>query len=505
VFIRQRIHNYFFGKALDKVAPGGLVAFITSQGTLDSRDNTKVREYLGSRADFLGAIRLPNTAFLANANTQVTTDIIFLRKRHAGAEVQHVAPWFETRSVQLPNNDDVMIEQFVNEYMLDHKEMALGEHTSKGKLRKGDSYTLMPTGDLATQLDEAIARLPQDAINLDPPAKGLDAFTSTQPPLGTRAFEFLIHEGKLAQVSADGVVTVVEDMSQADEARIRSMLPLRVALRDVYDLMADPEATEAQITEAQAELRKAYDKFVKKHGFISLEPNWDAFREDPDLALMLSLENYDEERDKVQEADIFTKRTLPAERRARTADTPGQALTISLGELGRIDLPRIGELLNKGPESAADALAAEGLIIDTPSGWELPALYLSGNVRVKLVEAEAAAALDRLARRRAPKASRRPASASDRCADGRVVGARRDDAGIHRATRGRVTGRPQVEADLQHHRSKVAHRGPPGTPSAHVRDAGRRFEDDATGSAQRQAADDQVHRQGPAEAHVCEP
>lgn len=392
-FVKQRIHNYFFAKALDKVAPGGLIAFVTSHGTMDARDDTgqRVREYLASRADFLGGIRLPFTAFKATAGTEVVTDILFLRKRHAGAQAEHAGPWAAIRPVTLANKEGAGVEQHVNEYFLAHPEMVLGTHTSTGKMRRADTYNVEPTGDLAAQLADTVRRLPANAIDLTPPAATLAAFTHAQAPAGTRPFEFLIHDDRLAQV-IDGRATPL-DLSKADDARIRALLPIRTALLTVYDRMAE-DASDAKVTAAQKALTQAYDRFVKKHGPISKAENWDAFREDPDLPLLLSLEEYDEERETATKTAIFTTRTTRAARRATTASSPQAALLIALGETARIDLARVGELLGQGPEQAAATLQADGLIIDTPSGWQLPVVYLSGNVRVKLAEASAAAALD---------------------------------------------------------------------------------------------------------------
>jgi N12 class adenine-specific DNA methylase/2'-5' RNA ligase len=403
-FVLNRIHNYFPAKALDKVAPGGLVAFVTTQGSLDSRDNEKVRTYLASRADFLGAIRLPFAAFKANAGTEVVTDIIFLRKRKDGEAPNHAGPWIKSQKAAFPNKEGVLVDQWVNEYILAHPEFVLGTHTSTGKQRADDQYNVVPPGTTdaerlahwkahgAEQLAAAILRLPAHVIDTTPPKKDLQAFTGQLPPEGSRPFEFVLHEGRIGQVTVNGLVEPVQ-LSGADETRIRGLLPIRTALRDVYNLMA-ADASDAELTRAQERLTKAYDTFVKKHGAITLEGNWAAFREDPDLPLLLSLEDYDEERKTVTKSAVFRTRTKRAERRATKANSPQQALTIALSETGQIDLPRVGELLGRSEADATDALIDAHLIVDTPSGWQLPALYLSGNVRVKLAEAQAAAALD---------------------------------------------------------------------------------------------------------------
>lgn len=391
-FLKARIHNYFFAKALDYVAPGGLVAFVTTHGTLDASDSKRVREYLGARADFLGAIRLPFTAFKANAGTEVITDIIFLRKRHKDEEPHHAGPWFETTQIALPNKHGVMVDQYVNEYIQAHPEMVLGTHASTGKQRAEDQYNVEPSGNLAEQLAQAIQHLPKGIIDLSPPDESLKAFEQTQPPLGSRPFEYLIHEGRLAQI-VDGKITPVTLLKASDVARIKGLLPVRAAVRKVYDLMAE-DADDAAIKAAQQDLNRAYDAFVKAHGFISSEANWKAFHEDPDLPLVLSLEDYDDELEKATKTAVFTTRTMKAERRARKAESPAQALQLTLGELGRVDVARLGELLDLTPEEAAETLQAAGLILDTPSGWDIPGRYLSGNVRVKLREAEAAAKLD---------------------------------------------------------------------------------------------------------------
>ena len=394
--VRRRIHNYFPAKALDKMAPGGLLAFITSHGSLDAIDDIgqKSREYLAGRADLIAAIRLPWTAFKGNAGTEVVTDIIFLRKRAEGEAPNHAAPWMQSAPMKgLKNKKGETFTHHVNEYFVAHPEMVLGTHTATGKMREPNQYNVEPTGDLAAQLQEAIARLPKNAINLKPKGQTLQAFKEALPAAGTRPFEFVLHEDRIGQV-IDGKVTPV-DLSDADEARIRAILPIRAAIRAVYDLLADPGSSDALVSAAQAKLEKLYDAFVDKFGLISEDKNWKAFREDPDFPLLVSLEeDYDAERGTVKKAAIFTTKTRLAEQAARSADTPAAALQLMLGELGRIDLERAGELLGVSADEAATQLAAEGLILDTPGGWELPAKYLSGNVRVKLAEAEAAAKLD---------------------------------------------------------------------------------------------------------------
>lgn len=402
-FVPRRIHNYFFGKALTKVAPGGLVAFITSHGTLDAGDETgqRVREYLASQADFLGAIRLPFTAFKGNAGTEVVTDLIFLRKRFQNEKPAHVAPWLESKKIDLPAKNGDNIAQRSNEYMLDHPEMVLGTPTSTGKMRGqaehhtagGQHYNVEPNKDVPfeQQLAEAIKRLPMNAINTKPPAESLEAFEAAQAPVGSRPFEYVVVDGTLAQ-NIDGRAVPV-DVTKTDEARIRGMLPIREAIRKLYDLMAE-DADDDVIRAAQKELNQVYDKFVKRHGPISSPENWEAMYEDPDIPILLSLEDYDEEKGTAAKTAVFSQRTKRAERKARTASTPESALTITLGEVGKIMLDRIGELLGKGPDEAAGLLQDAGLIIDTPSGWQLPTTYLSGNVRVKLAEATAAAQLD---------------------------------------------------------------------------------------------------------------
>lgn len=400
-FLRQRIHNYFFGKALERIAPGGLIAFVTTEGTLNSRGNQNVRQYLAGQADFLGAIRLPYVAFKANAGTEVVADIIFLRKRMPGAEPAHVAPWVDTMSTMLPNKEGQQVEQFINEYFIDHPEMVLGTHTSTGKQHAKDRYNVVPPGETAgaqmahwnangeRQLADAIARLPQGVIDLSP--QSLDSFQQTQAPIGSRPFEFVVKDGLLKQV-IDGKLHPVIG-TKADIDRIKGLLPVREAVRNVYDRMAEG-ASDEELQAAQKTLNETYDAFVKKHGFISSEENWRPFREDPDLPLLLSLEDYDSERETAAKTAVFSVRHIEAERRERKADSPSQALHITLGERGYVDLARVAELLSTTEELSAAKLAEEGLIIDTPAGWQLATVYLSGNIPVKLDEAKAASALD---------------------------------------------------------------------------------------------------------------
>ena len=300
-----------------------------------------------------------------------------------------------------------MFPQTINEYMVAHPEMVLGTHTSTGTMRAANQYNVEPSGDLETQLAAAIMQLPENVIDITPPEESLEAFRNEQPPLGTRPYEDPIHEGRLAQV-VDGKITPVTLASKADVARVKDLLPIREAIRELYDLMAQegpdegaprlsqrqPMSHEDKIIAAREHLNKVYDAFVKKHGYISAPDNWRAFREDPDMPLLLSLEDYDDETEKAAKTAVFTQRTMRAERAARRANSPEHALQLTLGERGRIDIPRIAELLGLTPDEATIRLQDEGLILDTPGGWDIPGRYLAGNVRVRYREAQAAAELD---------------------------------------------------------------------------------------------------------------
>jgi N12 class adenine-specific DNA methylase len=382
--LTRAIHDYFFAKSLDKLRPGGVMALITSRYTMDKQDDT-VRSYLADHADLVGAIRLPNTAFKGNAGTEVTTDILFLRKRAPGAE-QSGHAWRKLKTI---DTEDGPIE--VNEYFARHPEMMLGKMKLDGTMYRGAEPTL--EGDLTSELlNRAVGCLPEGAFV--PKDKG------RAPPKQT-----IVEADDLGGVK-DGAFTERDrqifirsghtlepaNVSAAASDRIRGLMSVRDAVRYVFKTQLD-DAPEHDIVEARRLLNRMYDAFVRRNGPISSRENIRAFAGDPDQPLLLSLETYDPEAKRASKTAIFERRTLEKYKPASHVDTGAEALAISLNETGHIDWPRMTSLTGRTEKQLQREL--HDLIYRNPEGgWETADAYLSGNVRTKLKAAESAAALD---------------------------------------------------------------------------------------------------------------
>jgi N12 class adenine-specific DNA methylase len=381
--LTRAIHDYFFAKSLEKVRPGGVMALITSRYTMDKQDAT-VRRYLAERADLLGAIRLPNTAFKGNAGTEVTTDILFLRKRRPGEQPSGVA-WTALQTIDSP---DGPIE--VNEYYARHPQMMLGQMKLEGTMYRGAEPTL--AGTLTPEmLAHAVRTLPAGAYipkdeGRGPPPKVLDAEAFT----GIKDGAYGENDGTI--VIRDGNRFEPTGLTGTAAARVRGMMVVRDAVRLVFRTQLE-DAPEDTIVEARRMLNRIYDSFVFRHGPLSSRENLRAFAGDPDQPLLLSLENYDAERKRATKTAIFERRTLQKYTPASHVDTAAEALAISLNETGGIDWKRMESLTGRNPRQMQFEL--EGMVYRNPEGdWETADRYLSGNVRAKLKTAEAAAALD---------------------------------------------------------------------------------------------------------------
>jgi N12 class adenine-specific DNA methylase len=383
------IHDYFFAKSLDKLRPGGVMALITSRYTMDKQDD-KVRAYLADKAELLGAIRLPNTAFKENAGTEVTTDIIFLRKRAPGEKASGHS-WTKLQAI---DTADGAIE--VNEYFARHPSMMLGRMKLEGTMYRGAEPTL--EGALTPEiLRQAIEFLPEGAFiprdkGRPPPLAIADAATFS----GVKDGAFAERGGQLFIRS--GASFEPANISEAVAGRVRGMMLVRDAVRKVFSTQLD-DAPEEQITQARYFLNRAYDAFVRKHGPLSSRENLRAFAGDPDQPLLLSLEIYDAETKKALKAAIFERRTLERPRPAEHVETGAEALAIALNEYGKIHWPRMTQLTGRAEKQLQRELA--DLIYRNPNGgqWETADAYLSGNVREKLKEAETAARIDPSCRR----------------------------------------------------------------------------------------------------------
>ena len=382
------IHDYFFAAALEKVRPGGLILFITSKGTLDKLDGA-LREYVFHQADLLGAIRLPNDAFKKNANTEVTTDLVILRKRLPG-ELPNGPAWKHT--AEITNSLDETI--IVNEYFATHPEMMMGEMRLEGRMYgRGEPTLVGNCRPLPERLAEAIALLPRAVYH--PQRTAVRRPTTEQlfpAPEHVKPNAYALVNEQVAIRDGDHL-QILEGLPVQRLARIRGMIRVRDAVRRC--LCAQITATdESDVETARQQLNQAYDRFVAKHGPISERANTSAFRGDPDLPLLLSLEHYDEEKRRATKAAIFRERTVQARRAIPEIKNAQDALLVTLGERGTVDLDYLGDLLHQRP---AEFLAnLKGAIFLNPQShrWETEDEYLSGNVRAKLTAAEAAALAD---------------------------------------------------------------------------------------------------------------
>ncbi len=381
--LTRAIHDYFFAKSLEKVRPGGVMALITSRYTMDKQDET-VRRYLAEHADLLGAIRLPNTAFKGNAGTEVTTDILFLRKRAPGQAPAGEA-WQKLEAIDSP---DGPIE--VNEYFARHPEMMLGQMRLEGTMYRGAEPTL--AGQLTPELlAQAVNTLPKGAYvpkdeGRGPPPKVLDADSFT----GIKDGAYAEREGAI--VIRNGSRFEPTGLTGPAAARIKWMLAVRDAVRLVFKTQLEDEPEE-RIVEARRLLNSTYNSFVARYGPLSTRENIRAFAGDPDQPLLLSLENYDAETKRAAKTAIFDRRTLERYRPKDHVDTAAEALAISLNETGAINWKRMTALTGRSPKQLQGELDA--LVYRNPEGeWETADRYLSGNVRVKLATAEAAAGID---------------------------------------------------------------------------------------------------------------
>ncbi len=384
------IHDYFFGKTLDKVRPGGIVAFITSKGTLD-KPNSAVREYLAERADLLGAVRLPNNAFLRNAGTEVTSDILFLQKRENPPE--HLPDWVEVSQT----GDKIPI----NKYFLRHPEMVLGTMVwESGPYGQETACKPLPDTDLKEQLAQAITHLeaPDHSLLM----REIEA--SGQPetpesPTEARNFSYTQVEGRL-YYKEDGSLLPVT-VPAATEERIRGMIVLRDITRNLIEAQLN-SGLEEEIKNLQQKLNTAYDQFTGKYGLLNSTGNKRAFEQDSSYCLLCSLEVLDEDRKLERKADMFSRRTINQAKRIDHVDTPTEALAVSIGERAGVDLPFMAGLLDRPGEEEGIAGELSGVIFKNPekschdplSGWETADEYLSGNVRKKLAAARAAAEHD---------------------------------------------------------------------------------------------------------------
>ena len=379
--LTRAIHDYFFAKTLDKVRTGGVMALITSRYTMDKQDST-IRKYLSERANLLGAIRLPNTAFKANAGTEVTTDIIFLQKRTPGT-LATGEPWIKLE----PHGSAEDGQFFINEYFTRHPEMMLGKMELVGSMYRADEPTL--AGELSPQiLARAVETLPTGIMA---PKGRPAAIPAPADVSGVKEGAYALRDGKIVKRTGAGFDDCSLSASMAP--RVRGMIAVRDAVRLVFTTQLE-NASEEMIVEARKTLNWVYDSFVQRNGALSSRENLRAYAGDPDQPLLLSLENFDPETKKATKTAVFERRTLERYKPVESVETGAEALTVSLNETGGIDWPRMEQLTGRTTRQLQRELGS--LVYRNPEGgtWETADRYLSGDVRAKLRAAENTAELD---------------------------------------------------------------------------------------------------------------
>ena len=384
------IHNYFFAKALDQVRPGGVVAFVTSRYTMDAK-SPEVRKYLAQRADLLGAIRLPNNAFRANAGTDVVSDIIFLQKRDRPIDI-------EPEWVHLGQNEDGFA---INSYFVDHPEMILGRQTSESTQYGRQDFTVEPIEglQLSDQLHDAVKYIRGTYQEAELPDLGDGEAIDTSLPAdpNVKNYSYTVVDGEV--YFRENSRMMRPDLNATAEARVKGMVALRDCVHQLIDLQTDEYTPDAAIREKQAELNRLYDSFSAKYGLINDRGNRLAFSDDSSYYLLCALEVLDEDGKLERKADMFTKRTIKPHKAVTTVDTASEALAVSIAEKARVDMEYMSQLTGKSTEEIAADLT--GVIFKDPaygsdplSGWQTADEYLSGNVRQKLRAAQRAAERD---------------------------------------------------------------------------------------------------------------
>ena len=376
------LHDYFFAKSLALVKPGGVVAFITSKGTMDKID-PKLREHLSKSADLLGAIRLPRTAFKATAGTEVTTDIIFLRKRLPN-EQPAGENWTSSTATKISNRNIN-----VNEYFLKNTAMVLGNMKVGRGLYSDNELSVEPLEEpLADSLKKAIDFLPKNVIR-----KQADIVEAQRPEeritdeANVNQGSFVIKDDKVYQKEDDKLVE--QRLNDSDKARLISIIHIRDALKELY-IKQEKSDNDNDFKREQERLNSLYDRFVKRYGSLSNDKNEDLFIEDPARARLMSLEVEDKKNKKfVKNSDIFTKRVIHHHRRPSQADSAKDAAYASLSEYGHLNWNYMSEITGKAEEELQKELSAANLIYKNPEGekWELRDEYLAGNVKLKIAEA----------------------------------------------------------------------------------------------------------------------
>ena len=394
------IHDYFFAKTLDQVRPGGVIAFVTSRYTMD-KQSPEVRRYIAQRAELLGAIRLPNNAFKANAGTDVVSDILFLQKRDRPIEIE--PDW-----VHLSQNGDGFA---INRYFVDHPEMILGRQTSESTQYGKQDFTVVPIEglELADQLHDAVKNIrgAYQEAELPELGEGEQIDTSIPADPNVKNYSYTVADGEVYYRENSRMVKPELNATAAE--RIKGMVALRDCVNELIALQMDEYSAESRIQEAQAELNRLYDAFSAKHGLINERANRFAFSDDSSYYLLCSLEVLDDDGKLERKADMFHKRTIKQQRSVDSVDTASEALAVCIGEKACVDLSFMATLMGGSEKIPQIVEDLKGVIYKEPNsgpfdledggehwakGWQTADEYLSGNVRQKLRTAQRVAARD---------------------------------------------------------------------------------------------------------------
>ena len=394
------IHDYFFAKTLDQVRPGGVIAFVTSRYTMD-KQSPEVRRYIAQRAELLGAIRLPNNAFRANAGTDVVSDILFLQKRDRPIEIE--PDW-----VHLGQNEDGFA---INHYFVDHPEMILGRQTSESTQYGKQDFTVVPIEGLALadQLHDAVKNIRGTYQEAELPELGEGEQIDTSIPAdpNVKNYSYTVVDGEVYYRENSRMVKPELNATAAE--RVKGMVALRDCVNELIALQMDEYSTESRIQEAQTELNRLYDAFSAKHGLINDRANRLAFSDDSSYYLLCSLEVLDDDGKLERKADMFHKRTIKQQRSVDSVDTASEALAVCIGEKACVDLDFMSSLMGGSEKIPQIVEDLKGVIYKEPNsgpfdlqdggehwakGWQTADEYLSGNVRQKLRTAQRVAAHD---------------------------------------------------------------------------------------------------------------
>ena len=377
------IHDYFLAKTLEQVRPGGVIAFITSKGTMD-KASPDVRRYIAQRAELLGAIRLPNNAFKANAGTEVTSDILFLQKREHPIDIE--PDW-----IHLGQTADGIP---INSYFVDHPDMMLGRMQWDKSMYGNEKETTcepIPGADLAQQLHAAVRNIDGEYKRIEISETDINEGRTIPADPDVRNFSYALVNGQVYY--RENSVMTRPVLNQMTQERIKGMIELRDCVRKLIDLQLT-DGSDAEIRAQQAELGRLYDAFSAEYGIINGKANGRAFEGDSSYYLLCSLEILDEDRKLKRKADIFSKRTIRRRKPVTQVDTASEALAVSIGERAKVDLPFMARLTGKAEDEIVADL--QGVIFLDPleQTWQTADEYLSGNVRAKLRVAQTAAESD---------------------------------------------------------------------------------------------------------------